>query len=364
MSLSIGIVGLPNVGKSTLFNALLGANRAAVSNFPFCTIQPNTGIVPVPDNRLDKIAEWEKSAQIVPAAIEFVDIAGLVRGAAQGEGLGNQFLSHIREVDAIVEVIRLFPDTNITHVSGNINPKDDIEIVNTELALADLQSLTKQLVREEKAAKANPKLQLKVTFWQKLKQHLGQGYPARSLTVIPAEQEYLKEAQLLTAKPILYVANIDSMQIKEANTLLNPIQELIAADNAEVIAIDAKTEADVVALSPAEQTEYLRELSLTESGLNKVIRTGYKLLGLITFFTANEKEAHSWIIPQGATALEAAAIVHTDFAKGFIRAEVAAYTDLVQHNGWIGTKAAGKVRSEGKDYVVKDGDILLFRFNV
>lgn len=374
MSLKLGIVGLPNVGKSTLFNALLGVNQAAASNFPFCTIEPNTGIVPVPDSRLAKLAELEHSAQIVPATVEFVDIAGLVRGASKGEGLGNQFLSHIREVDAIVEVVRFFEDSNVTHVGGNISPKDDIEIINTELILADLQNLEKRLPKEEKAAHGDAKLQPKVDFFLNVQKHLESGLSARSFAfgdhgpsgalAKEDEQVWLKELQLISAKPILYIANIDESQIKDADILLSPVRELARQDNADIIAIDAKTEAEVIELSPDERADYLREAGITESGLDKVIRAGYKLLGLITYFTAGEKETRGWTIHDGDTAPIAAGAIHTDFTKGFIRAETVAYDDFVNHGGWAGAKQAGKVRSEGKDYIVKDGDILLFRFNV
>jgi GTP-binding protein YchF len=364
MSLKIGIVGLPNVGKSTLFNALLGANQAAASNFPFCTIEPNTGIVPVPDSRLAKLAELEHSQKIVPATVEFVDIAGLVRGASQGEGLGNQFLSHVRETDAIVEVVRLFSDSNVTHVSGGISPADDIEIINTELILADLQNIEKRLPKEEKAARGDTKLQPKVDFFMKVQKHLGEGLSARSMKLSGDEPAWLKELQLISAKPILYIANIDGTQIKDADTLLAPVKEVVAKDNAEIIAIDAKTEAEVVELSPEERIDYLHEAGINESGLDKVIKAGYKLLGLITYFTAGEKEARGWTIHNGDTAPIAAGAIHTDFAKGFIRAETVAYDDFINNGGWASAKPAGKVRSEGKDYVVKDGDVLLFRFNV
>lgn len=364
MSLKLGIVGLPNVGKSTLFNALLGANLAGASNFPFCTIEPNTGVVPVPDTRLAKLAELERSQKIVPATVEFVDIAGLVRGASQGEGLGNKFLAHVREVDAIVEVVRLFADSNVTHVSGEISPKDDIEIINTELILADLQALESRLPKEEKSARGDAKLQPKVDFFKKVQKHLETGFSARSYALSGDEPSWLAELQLISAKPILYVANIDGNQIKDADTLLAPIRDLVARDSADIIAIDAKTEAEVVELAPAERLDYLSEAGITESGLDKVIRAGYKLLGLITYFTAGEKEARGWTIHQGDTAPIAAGAIHTDFAKGFIRAETVAYDDFINSGGWAGSKTAGKVRSEGKDYIVKDGDVLLFRFNV
>ena len=363
MSLKIGIVGLPNVGKSTLFNALLGANQAAASNFPFCTIEPNTGVVPVPDPRLNKLAELERSAKIVPATVEFVDIAGLVKGASQGEGLGNQFLSHIRETDAIIQVVRLFTDSNVTHVGGQIDPLDDIAVINTELALADLQTLEKRLPQEEKTARGDAKLQPKVDFLSRLKKHLEAGEPARSLTVSPTETAYLKESQLLTAKPVLYVANVGSDQLQN-NALLEPLRELAQKENSEVIAIDAKSEAELCELSAEDRVEFLTGLGLTEPGLNQIIRAGYKLLGLITFFTAGEKEARGWTIHRGATAPQAAGVIHTDFEHGFIRAETVSYDDFVAQGGWAGAKAVGKVRSEGKTYIVQDGDVLLFRFNI
>jgi len=363
MSLKIGIVGLPNVGKSTLFNALLGASQAAASNFPFCTIEPNTGTVPIPDKRLDKLAEIEKSKQIVPATVEFVDIAGLVKGASQGQGLGNQFLSHIREVDAIVMVVRLFVDENVTHISGNIHPEEDIKIINTELLLADLQTLEQRLSKEEKLAKTNPKLQPKVSFYKKVKQHLDEGCNARTISTTDDEKIFLKELQLFTAKPIMYVANVDDSQIKDPNAL-KPLEAILIKDKAQVLSINAKTEAELIDLQPNEKKEYLDELGLTEPSLNKVIQAGYKLLNLITFFTAGLKEARGWTITNGSDARTAAGVIHTDFAKGFIRAETVSYDDFVEYNGWSGAGKAGKIRSEGKNYIVKDGDVMLFRFNV
>ncbi|HCL47493.1 TPA: redox-regulated ATPase YchF, partial [Patescibacteria group bacterium] len=349
--------------KSTLFNALLGANQAAASNFPFCTIEPNTGVVPVPDPRLSKLAELEHSQKIVPATVEFVDIAGLVRGASKGEGLGNQFLSHIRETEATIQVVRLFADSNVTHVSGQIDPLDDIAVINTELALADLQTLEKRLPQEEKAARGDAKLQPKVDFLIRLKKYLEAGEPARSFAVAPAETDYLHELQLLTAKPVLYVANVDQNQLQN-NALLEPLRELAQKENSEVIAIDAKSEAELTELPEADRAEFLHSLGLIEPGLNQIIRAGYKLLGLITFFTAGEKETRGWMVGRGATAPQAAGVIHTDFEHGFIRAETVSYNDFIQSGGWAGAKAAGKVRSEGKTYVVQDGDVLLFRFNV
>lgn len=364
MSLKIGIVGLPNVGKSTLFNALLGANQAAASNFPFCTIEPNTGVVPVPDPRLGQLAKIEKSDRIVPTTVEFVDIAGLVKGASQGQGLGNQFLSHIREVDAIIHVVRLFQDENVTHVTGNIYPQDDVETINTELLLADLQLLEKRLEKEAKAAKTDPKIVPKVTLYQKLKQHLEQELPARTYKPSGRDEEiFFKELNLLTAKPILYVANVDEKQIQD-KSMLAPLQTILEKEQAEVVAINAKTEAELVDLEGNEKQEYLKELGLDEPGLHKVIRAGYNLLRLITFLTAGPKETRAWTIKDGSTAVQAAGVIHTDFAKGFIRAETVSFDDFIASNGWIGARAKGKVRSEGKDYVVKDGDVILYRFNV
>lgn len=363
MSLKIGIVGLPNVGKSTLFNALLGASQAAASNFPFCTIEPNTGTVPVPDARLDELASIEKSKQIVPATVEFVDIAGLVKGASQGQGLGNKFLAHIREVDAFIMVVRLFDDENVVHVTGNIHPENDIETINTELILADIQTLETRLPKEEKLAKTDSKLLPKVSYYRKIKQHLDEGYNARTLDVSGDEEIWLRELQLLTSKPILYVANIDEEQIKDSN-ILKPLETILERDNAEVLGVNAKTEAEIIDLSLDERKEYLTELGLSEPSLNKVIRAGYKLLNLITFFTAGGKEARGWTIKNGSTARDAAGVIHTDFAKGFIRAETVSYNDFIELDGWSGAGTAGKVRSEGKTYIVKDGDVMLFRFNV
>lgn len=363
MSLKIGIVGLPNIGKSTLFNALLGANQAAASNFPFCTIEPNTGTVPVPDERLDKLAKIESSKQIVPATVEFVDIAGLVKGASQGQGLGNKFLSHIREVDAFIMVVRLFEDENVVHVTGTIHPEEDIETINTELLLADIQTLETRLPKEEKLAKTDPKLQPKVSYYKKIKQHLDQGYNARTLDTSGDEIIWLKELQLLTSKPILYIANIDENQIKDPD-ILKPLETILERENAEILGVSAKTEAEIIDLNEADRQEYLKELGLSEPSLNKIIRAGYKLLNLITFFTAGEKEARGWTIKNGYTAQDAAGVIHTDFAKGFIRAETVSYDDFVANNGWTGAGTAGKVRSEGKTYIVKDGDVMLFRFNV
>ena len=363
MSLSIGIVGLPNVGKSTLFNALMGKAQAAASNFPFCTIDPNVGAVPVPDPRLDILAKLEKSEKIVPTTVEFVDIAGLVKGASEGQGLGNQFLGHVRECDAIIEVIRMFSDTNVIHVSGAVDPKEDVETINTELLLADMQALDKRVSREAKEAKADVKLQPRVEFLQKIKTHIDAGQPARTYSASEEEKIWLRELCLLTSKPILYIANVDDNQLKEPD-LINRLKEQIQDVFPEIIALNAKAEAELAQMCIEDQTLLLTELGMDEPGLNKVIRAGYKLLGLITFLTAGPKETRAWTVRFGAKAPQAAGVIHTDFEKGFIRAETVAYTDFVQYGGWKGAAVAGKNRQEGKEYIVQDGDVMLFRFNV
>lgn len=363
MNLSIGIIGLPNVGKSTLFNAVLGKAQAAASNFPFCTIEPNIGTVPVPDDRLKKLAELENSAKIIPATIKFVDIAGLVKGANQGQGLGNQFLSHIREVDAIIEVVRLFTDDNISHVAGNIQPQDDVETINTELLLADLQTIENRITKEDRAAKQDPKLKPKLAFYQKLRQHLEQGLSARTFPTNEDELLWIKELQLLSAKPILYIANVDENQLKDSK-LIQSFQEILKTEDAELITINAQAEAELTELSPEEQKDFLVELGLNESGLNKIIRSGYKLLNLITFFTAGPTETRAWTIKENTKAPEAASAIHTDFEKGFIKAETVSYKDLTDAGSYKQASELGKVRQEGKDYIVQDGDIIIFKFNV
>jgi len=363
MNLSIGIIGLPNVGKSTLFNAVLGKAQAAASNFPFCTIEPNIGTVPVPDDRLKELAKLESSAKIIPSTIKFVDIAGLVKGANQGQGLGNQFLSHIREVDAIIEVIRLFADENVSHVAGNIQPQDDMETINTELLLADLQTTENRIIKEERAAKQDPKLKPKLAFYQKLQQHLEQGLSARSFSANKDELPWIKELQLLSSKPILYVANVDENQLKDPE-LLQSFKKMLKTESAELIAINAKVEAELAELSTEEQNDFLTELGLAESGLNKIIQSGYKLLNLITFFTAGPTETRAWTIKENTKAPEAASTIHTDFEKGFIKAETVSYTDLITAGPCKQASELGKVRQEGKDYIVQDGDIIIFKFNV
>ena len=363
MALSIGIVGLPNVGKSTLFNALLGKAIASASNFPFCTIEPNVGIVPVPDERLDVLTKMESSAKTVPTAIQFVDIAGLVKGANEGQGLGNKFLAHIREVDAIIEVVRLFPDPNVIHVSGAISPKDDVETINTELMLADLQMMEKHVPKVEKESKTNPKLKPIADFGGRVKQHLEQGNSIRNIIVTDEEKIWLKELQLMSAKPILYVANIEVSQLNDESALA-PLRAIASVEGANLVAIDAKIEAEVAELNPAEQTEYIKELGLDEPGLNKVIKSGYKLLNLITFLTTGPDETRAWTITTGTKAPQAAGVIHADFERGFIRAEIVGYADLIAAGSMKHASELGLVRQEGKEYIMQDGDVAYFKFNV
>ena len=358
-----GIVGLPNVGKSTLFNALTRAGIEA-ENFPFCTIDPNTGVVPVPDPRLAEIAAIVKPRKTVPTAMEFVDIAGLVAGAAEGEGLGNQFLAHIRETDAIAHVVRCFADDNIVHVSGAVSPADDIEVINMELALADLETVERAAARRRRVANAGDKAA--AAFMEALAQAraaLEAGAPVRSLNLEEGAKARLRELRLLTAKPVLYIANVAEDGFA-GNPLLDEVNAVAAAEGAPVVPICNRIEAEVAELDEAERGEFLEALGIGEPGLNRVIRAGYRLLGLHHYFTAGPKEARAWTIPKGAKAPQAAAAIHTDFEKGFIRAEVIAYQDFVQCGGEQGAKNAGKWRLEGKDYIVQDGDLMHFRFNV
>lgn len=363
MGIKSGIVGLPNVGKSTLFNALTRAQIAA-ENYPFCTIDPNVGIVPVPDARLEALAAIVKPERILPATVEFVDIAGLVAGASKGEGLGNKFLSHIRETDAITHVVRCFEDDDIVHVSGRIGPLDDIDVINTELALADLDTVERGLLRAEKAAKAGDKDAIRLRdLLKKVREHLDAGNPVRSAIKDADERRLLQELHLITAKPAMYVANVAEDGFTN-NAHLDAVRERAASEGSEVVAVCAAIEAEIAQLEEADRADFLKELGLEEPGLNRVIRAGYKLLGLQTYFTAGVKEVRAWTVRVGATAPQAAAVIHTDFEKGFIRAEVIAYEDFIAHKGEQGAKEAGKLRLEGKEYIVREGDVMHFRFNV
>ncbi|MYD44792.1 MAG: redox-regulated ATPase YchF [Gammaproteobacteria bacterium] len=362
MGFACGIVGLPNVGKSTLFNALTNAGASA-QPFPFCTIDANVGVVPVPDPRLDQLSAIVKPQRTTPTSMTFVDIAGLIQGAAHGEGLGNRFLAHIREVDAIAHVVRCFEDENIAHVSGSVNPKRDIDIINTELVLADLETIDQTQQKVAKLAKAGDKeARNSVEFLRWLSQRLNEGTVVRSMQLEPAQRETLQSIPLLTSKPILYVANVAEQEPN--NDFVSEVRKRAVQENATWVVICSVLEEELQALSPIERVEYLKELEISESGLDKVVRTGYSLLHLHHFFTTNDNEVRAWTIPIGTTAIKAAGRVHTDFERGFIRAEVIAYSDFISSNGEQGAKSAGKMRLEGKDYVVADGDVIYIRFNV
>ena len=363
MALKCGIVGLPNVGKSTLFNALTKAGIQA-ENYPFCTIDPNVGIVMVPDPRLAALAAIVKPRQIVPATVEFVDIAGLVAGASQGEGLGNQFLAHIRETDAIAHVVRCFENEDVIHVCGGVNPRSDIETINTELALADLATVEKALVRAEKAAKAGGREPLeRKAVLERVQAHLDTGAPLRTLPLAIEEREGLRELFLLTGKPVLYVANVAEDGFAD-NPLLDQVGEIARREQAGVVPVCAAIEAELAELDDADKAEFLADYGLSEPGLDRVIHAAYQLLGLETYFTAGPKEVRAWTVRAGSTAPQAAGVIHTDFERGFIRAEVIAYADYIAHHGEAGAREVGKWRLEGKDYVVQEGDVMHFRFNV
>ena len=363
--MKIGIVGLPNVGKSTMFNAITKAG-AECANYPFCTIEPNIGVVPVPDERLDRLTELYHPEKTTHAIIEFVDIAGLVKGASKGEGLGNKFLSHIREVDSIVEVVRCFDDPNVVHVDGSIEPLRDIETINLELIFADMETIEKRLDRAKKQLKADKKVQIEIDLLEKIKQTLEAGKSARTMEFSQEEKELLKDTYLLTLKPILYIANVSEEQLENAenDTNVQKVKQYATAENASVIPLCVKIEEELAGLEDSDKQEMLEALGLEESGLDKVIKASYDLLGLMSFLTAGEPEVRAWTIKKGTKAPSAAGKIHTDIERGFIRAEVVSYDDLIKEGSMNAVKEKGLLRSEGKEYIMQDGDIVLFRFNV